>query len=222
MSSSSEAPTQPLPTKKIALIVGSTRPVRVGPSVATFIKTILSSSPQSPNVNMDLSTVEVAAFNLPIFDEAVLPAAVPAHAQFANQHSKDWSAEIAKYDGYVVLSAEYNYSIPGALKNAIDYLYHTWTNKPVFIITYGIFGGKYASGDLKRCLEVMRLDVCERRVLLEFPGRDEAQHNMSPSLMQAMGGVLSEEAQAYWEESKKGEVLEGWKELVGKLEDAKA
>jgi hypothetical protein len=61
--------------------------------------------------------------------------------------------------------------------------------------------------------------VCERRVLLEFPGRDEREggRNMSASLVKATGGVLSEEALAYWEETKKGEVLEGWVELVGKL-----
>lgn len=217
--SSQEDPMHPLPTKKIALIIGSTRAVRIGPSVAAFIKSILDSAPKSPHLNVELSVVDVAAFHLPVFDEAVIPGAVPAYGQYAHQHSKDWSAEIAKYDGYIIVSAEYNYGIPGALKNAIDYLYHAWTNKPVLLITYGIFGGRFASENLKRSLEGVHLVVCERRVLLEFPGRDEREggRDMNASLMMAMGGVLSEEALAYWEGSKKGEVLEGWVELVGKL-----
>lgn len=216
---SSASPTHPLPTKKIALIIGSTRAVRIGPSVATFIKTILDSAPtpsSSPKFNTSLTVLDLATFNLPVFDEPVLPGAVPAHAQFTHQHSIAWSAEIAKYDGYVMVSAEYNYGIPGALKNAIDYLYHAWTGKPVLLVTYGIFGGRHASENLKQSLEGMRLSVCAKRVMLDFPGRDAERRNMSPSLMSAMGGVLSEEAVGHWE-GKRGEVVEGWEELLGKM-----
>lgn len=131
-----------------------------------------------------------------------------------------WSDAIAAYDAYVIVSAEYNYGIPGALKNAIDYLYHAWMGKPVFIVTYGIFGGKSASENLKTTLEGMHLQVVGKRVMLEFPGRNAATHNMSESLVKAMGGVLAEEAVASWEGSR-GEVLEGWEELVGKLAGGK-
>lgn len=188
---STASPTHPLPTKKIALIIGSTRALRIGPSVAAFIKTILDSAPSpssSPKFDTSLTVLDLATFNLPVFDEPVLPASVPAYAQFTHQHSIAWSAEIAKYDGYVIVSAEYNYGIPGALKNAIDYLYHACTNKPVLLITYGIFGGKFASENLKQSLEGMHMSVCGKRVMLEYPGRDAERRNMSPSLMSAMGG----------------------------------
>ena len=62
----------------------------------------------------------------------------------------------------------------------------------------------------------MRLSVCAKRVMLDFPGRDAERRNMSPSLMSAMGGVLSEEAVGHWE-GKRGEVVEGWEELLGKM-----
>jgi NAD(P)H-dependent FMN reductase len=212
---SSEDPTNPLPEKKIAIIIGSTRAVRIGPSVAQFVKKTLDEAPASPAVNTTLHIVDIATFNLPVFDEPVIPAMVPAQAQFVHQHSKDWNAEIAKYDAYVVVSAEYNFGVPGALKNAIDYLYSAWIGKPVLLVTYGILGGNNASEGLKRTLEGMHLQVVGKRAMLEFPGRDEAHYNMSPGSVSAMVGKLEEQVVKYWEEARKGEILEGWEELRG-------
>lgn len=42
-----------------------------------------------------------------------MPAMVPAQGEFAHQHSKDWSAEIAKYDAYIFVTAEWNFGLPG-------------------------------------------------------------------------------------------------------------
>lgn len=114
------------------------------------------------------------------------------------------------------MSAEYNYGVPGALKNAIDYLYNAWVGKPVLLVTYGIFGGKGASENLKRTLEGQHLLVAGTRVMLEFPGRDEKMHNMSPGLVSAMGGKLEESVVEYWEGSK-GEILKSFEELRGFL-----
>jgi NAD(P)H-dependent FMN reductase len=210
-------PTHPLPTKKIALIIGSTRAVRIGPAVATFIKSILDEAPKSPSVTTDLSILDLASFSLPVFDEPVLPAMIPAMAQYAHQHSKTWSDAIAAYDAYIVLSPEYNFGVPGGLKNAIDYLYHAWIGKPVLIITYGIMGGASASEALTKTLGGMHLDVVEKKVLLEFPGRDAANRNMSPSLMSATGGELHAEAVGGWGKEKRADELAGWEELVGKF-----
>lgn len=92
-------------TKKIAVITGSTRAVRIGPQVAKFVTEILeanlSNEISGKEVKFTLSQVDIAAFKLPVFDEAVVPAMVPMFAQFEQEHSKVWSAEIAKYDGYV-------------------------------------------------------------------------------------------------------------------------
>ncbi|PQE26427.1 hypothetical protein CJF30_00001173 [Rutstroemia sp. NJR-2017a BBW] len=127
--------------KKIAIIVGTTRPLRVGSKVVDFVhKTFLESK---VTLAPELHIVDIASFNLPVFDEPAMPAWVPAKAQFNHAHSKAWSAEIAKYDAYVFVSAEYNFGIPGGLKNAIDYLYNEWIGKPVLIITPELkFGGE--------------------------------------------------------------------------------
>ena len=91
--------------KKIAVITGSTRAVRIGPQVAKFVTGILEANLSSEKgVKFSLSQVDIATFKLPVFDEAVIPATVPMMAQFEYEHSKAWSAEIAKYDGYVCIS----------------------------------------------------------------------------------------------------------------------
>jgi NAD(P)H-dependent FMN reductase len=91
-------------TKKIAIITGSTRAVRIGPQVAKFITEVLEedlSQDTGKDTKFILSQVDIATFKLPVFDEAVIPAMVPMFAQFEHEHSKAWSAEISKYDGYV-------------------------------------------------------------------------------------------------------------------------
>lgn len=202
--------------KNIGIIIGSVRAVRIGPKVATLIKSLLEESTLSQTANLTL--VDLKDFNLPIMDESVIPAMVPAHAQFQHQHSIDWSAEISKYDGYIMVSPEYNFGIPGGLKNAIDYLYHAWVGKPVLIVTYGIAGGSKASDALKTTLGGMHLDVCETRPQLEFPGKGP-KIPITPTGQSAMVGDLHEEAKAAWKSGKDKEVLiMGLGELVKKFE----
>merc|ERR1711939_945328 len=99
----SQAPIDALAPKKVGIIIGSTRPNRIGD--------------------------QVASLNLPLFNETILPAMVPAQGEFAHSHSKAWNAEIASYDAYVFVTAEWNFGLPGGTKNAIDYLYHAWIGK---------------------------------------------------------------------------------------------
>lgn len=198
---------------KIAVINTSTRAVRVGPAVAVFIEKLLSASDNSNT----FTVVDVADFKLPVFDEPVAPAMVPAHAQFSFDHSKAWSAEIAKYDAYVIIANEYNFGMSGSTKNAIDYLYNDWIGKPIFIITYGIIGGTNASAQLKTVLTGMKLKVVETRPNLSFHGG-----GAGPDMYQAMAGVLPEASTNDWETEKKEEILKGYGELKELLAAPKA
>lgn len=164
--------------------------------------------------------IDIKSFNLPVFDEAVMPAVVPAQAQFIHEHSKAWNAEIEKYDAYVFVTAEYNFGIPGGTKNAIDYLYHVWIGKPVLIVSYGIMGGRGASASLKTTLEGMHLQVIDTRPSFEFPERNPEQHNMSPGLLGSMEGKLIDSVVEDWR-TKTGELLQGYRQLIEKLESAR-
>jgi len=215
----SQAPVDVLSPKKIGIIIGSTRPNRIGDQVAALVKSVLEESASDKTLTSPpiLSLVDIASFNLPPFDEAILPAMVPAQGQFAHEHSKLWNAEIGKYDAYVFVTAEWNFGLPGVTKNAIDYLYNSWIGKPVLIVSYGIKGGLTASDSLKQILEGMHLQVVDTRVSLAFPDPDPAQHNMSPGLLGAIGGKLIDPVAERWKKESKDQLLKAYGELQAKL-----
>jgi len=197
--------------KKVALIIGSTRAVRAGPTVVDFVHKILLASPSAPKV--EISIIDIATFNLPVFNERILPAMVPAYGQFEHEHSKAWSAAITPFDGYIFVAPEYNFGTPGGLKNAIDYLYNEWIGKPVFIVTYGIKGGNMTSDSLKQTLSGMKLRVVGTRPQLKYAGP-----GMDDMMAASTTGTVGPNSLKLWEEEGKEPLLKGFGELVELLE----
>jgi NAD(P)H-dependent FMN reductase len=69
--------------------------------------------------------------------------------QYQNAHTHEWAARIARYDGFIFVTPEYNHSTSGVLKNAIDYLYAEWNNKAMGVVSYGAVGGARAAEQLR-------------------------------------------------------------------------
>jgi NAD(P)H-dependent FMN reductase len=135
---------------KIGIIVGSTRPGRVSPQVA---KWTYEQAKQRKDAEFEI--VDIQDYNLPVLDEP-LPSMIP----YAKEHTKKWSAKIASLDGFIFVTPEYNHSISGALKNAIDFLYKEWNNKVAGFVSYGSTGGVRAVEHLRGILaEVQIADV---------------------------------------------------------------
>ena len=197
--------------KKVAIILSSTRPIRVGPAVVELVQDVLKSSPSYSTV--EVTVVDVAEFNLPLFNEKVVPAAVPAYAQFEHEHSKIWSAAIAPYDGYIWVTAEYNFGAPAATKNAIDYLYNEWKGKPIYIIGYGINGGRSAATGLKQTFEGMKLRVVPTRPALTFVGGGFGAETQAAI---STGKLGEETTKAFKAEA---DINKGFEELVELLND---
>ncbi|KAK6711929.1 hypothetical protein SNK03_006327 [Fusarium graminearum] len=173
-------------TKNIALITTSTRTPRVGPKIASLVQEIITGD-AGASQQTKITSVDVADFNLPVFDETIMPALVPSKGNFTKPHAIAWSSEIAKYDGYIFVIPEYNHGLAGGTKNAIDYLYNEWVGKGVAVISYGIFGGKSANEQLNHVLKGMKLQVTETSPALAF--RD----NVGPDLWLAGAGDLGED-----------------------------
>jgi NAD(P)H-dependent FMN reductase len=133
---------------KIAIILGSTRPGRNGLAVATWVQEIASRRSDA-----DFELVDLADFPLPLLDEPV-PASMGV---YANEHTQNWAAKIAEFDGYVFVTPEYNHSTSGVLKNALDYIYAEWNNKAAGFVSYGSAGGV-------RAVEHLRLIASELQV----------------------------------------------------------
>lgn len=119
----------------IQIIVGSTRPGRVGRKITDwFAKDLILP------VGTTVEIIDLAEINLPMLDE---PMSAMMN-QYSKDHTKEWSDIIAKADGYVWVTPEYNHGVPASLKNAIDYLYIEWQYKPVAFVGYGGLGAARA------------------------------------------------------------------------------
>lgn len=80
-----------------------------------------------------------------------------------------WAAEMASLDGYIFVAAEYN-GMPGSTKNAIDFLYGGFVEKPVAVVSYGVQGGSFANEQTRAVLARMALTAGEPAVELAFAG----------------------------------------------------
>jgi NAD(P)H-dependent FMN reductase len=125
---------------KIGIILGSTRPGRNGEAVAHWVYDIAK---QRGDAEFEL--VDLLDYKLPHLDE-VYP---PTMGQYAQPHTLEWAAKIASFDGFVMVTPEYNHSTSGALKNAIDFLFAEWNNKAVGFVSYGSVGGARAVEHLR-------------------------------------------------------------------------
>jgi NAD(P)H-dependent FMN reductase len=144
---------------RIAIILGSTRPGRNGEAVARWVHEIAKK-----RTDAEIEFVDLKDYSLPLLDEAA-PAAMK---QYAHEHTKRWSAKIDSFDGFVFVTAEYNHGIPGALKNAIDYLYREWNNKAAGFVSYGGIGGARAVEQLRLVMAELQVADVRAQVLLSL------------------------------------------------------
>ncbi len=143
---------------KLAIITGSTRPGRVGDQIANWV---LEQATSRGDAHYAL--VDLAEYSLAHLDESI-PAAMGA---YENQHTKDWAEVVARYDGYVFVTPEYNRSLPGSLKNAIDFVYAEWNNKAAGIVSYGgVVGGARAAEHLRLILGELQVADVRQQVML--------------------------------------------------------
>lgn len=129
----------------IGIILGSTREGRVSPQVGQWVKQIAD---KRGDANYEI--VDIAEYKLPLLGEA------GGDASGAGA----WSEKIASLDGFVFIVQEYNHSITGSLKNALDYLRPEWNNKAAGIVSYGSVGGARAAEHLRGIMgELLIADV---------------------------------------------------------------
>ncbi|WP_327365768.1 NADPH-dependent FMN reductase [Streptomyces sp. NBC_01217] len=125
---------------KIGIIIGSTRPGRNGEAVARWVHEV---AVQRTDAQFEI--VDLLDYKLPLLDEAY----PPSLGNYTQPHTLAWAEKIASLDGFIVVTPEYNRSVPGALKNAIDFLYAEWNNKAVGFVGYGSVGGARAVEHLR-------------------------------------------------------------------------
>ncbi|WP_241560073.1 NADPH-dependent FMN reductase [Solirhodobacter olei] len=125
---------------RIAVVIGSTRKSRFADKPAEWI---LAKAKERTGWDVDL--VDLRDFDLPFFDERASNLWVPSE----DPHAVKWQETIGGYDGFIFVVAEYNRSITGALKNALDQAYKEWGRKPMAALGYGGLGAARAIEHLR-------------------------------------------------------------------------
>ena len=167
---------------KIALIISSTRDARWADKPAQWA---LAKMRERDDIDVEL--VDLRDFHIPFFNEVASNAYVPTQ----DPNAVRWQQKVAEFDGYVFLVAEYNRSITGALKNALDQDYVDWGKKPMGLIAYGSVGGARAAEHLR--LMSIELQMVPVRAGVHIGGSDfyrVSAYNPNPEPMEALDGVL--------------------------------
>jgi NAD(P)H-dependent FMN reductase len=127
---------------KLKIISSTVRPGRKGPTIAAWV-----AEEAKKHGSFETEVLDLGEINLPLMNEAVHP----IMRQYEHEHTKQWSAKIAEADAFIFVTAEYDYSYPASLKNAIEYLVHEWSYKASGIVSYsmGPFAGVRAVMSLK-------------------------------------------------------------------------
>ena len=129
----------------LAVVVGSIRTNRFADHPAQWIAEIAAQTGK-----FDVELIDLKYYPLPFFEEAGSPIYAPSQ----NEVAQRWQKKLAEFDAYVFTAAEYNRGPAAVLKNALDYAYKEWINKPVSFVGYGGVGGA-------RAVEQLRLNAIE-------------------------------------------------------------
>src|SRR5215210_6026407 len=110
-------------------------------------------------------------------------------------------AAIAEADAVLIATPEYNYSIPGVLKNAIDWASRpsasaVMRNKPAAVVgaSTGMFGAVWSQAETRKSLAGAGARVIDRElpVAQADSAFDEAGRLVDDELEALLGGILAE------------------------------
>ena len=143
----------------LQVIIGSTRPGRVGPTVADWV-----AHRAKQQGDFEVEVTDLAELDLPFFDEPYHP----RQRRYVHQHTMDWSAVVDRSDAFVFVIPEYNHTFNAATKNALDYLHQEWLNKPAGIVSYGgASGGPKAARALEPVLSALNMVPADPSVSIQ-------------------------------------------------------
>lgn len=172
----------------LQIVTVSTRPGRKGPAVAAW-----AAERARAHGRFEVEPVDLAEVGLPLFDEPEHP----RRRDYRHDHTKRWSARVDRADAFVFVTPEYNFGVPPALLNALDYLSAEWAFKPAAFVSYGGQSGGLRSVEMAKprltALEVMPVP---QGVALPFFGRqldadgrfvgDEHQERAAAAMLDAL------------------------------------
>lgn len=126
---------------RIAVIIGSTRQGRQTDKLAKWVAKDLEAK------KADVEILDLRDYPMPFLDEAISPRYNPNREPDEQTHK--WLQVVGKFDGFVIVTPEYNRSTSAVMKNAIDVMGHEIDDKPVALVGHGTSGGAQAIANLR-------------------------------------------------------------------------
>jgi len=172
---------------KLNIIIGSTRPGRVGPVVGAWFKEFATA-----HGKFDVELVDLADFNLPLLDEA----SHPRLQQYEHEHTRQWSRSVASADAFVFVTPEYDFFPPASLVNAVQALALEWHYKPAAVLSYGgISGGLRSAQELRQLLNNVNAHALSQTVPVPFVSNfinDQGEFHPNTPMIEGAKGMLDE------------------------------
>ncbi len=171
----------------IKIIIGSTRPNRFGPQLADWFMELARD-----HTDAQFELIDLKQINLPFLDEPE----EPSSGNYVHDHTKHWSKIIAAADGFIWVHPEYNHGVNAPLKNALDFLWREWNDKPVALVGYGAAaGGARAAEQLRLIAAGLKMfDLRTQFTLVNYKSKLDAQGKFVPTEQQiaVARGLLEE------------------------------
>lgn len=151
---------------KIGIVEGSVRDGRAGAAVAQWV------AQNARHDDVEFELIELAKFDVPLLTTSVIPGT--ANKQYESPAVQAWSDAIDACDGYIFVSPEYNHSVPGAFKNAVDSIGPEFQGKSLAVVAYGADGGVRAGEHWRQIMANFNMHVVRSQMTInrftEFDG----------------------------------------------------
>lgn len=175
---------------KLLIIVGSVRQGRAADLVAPWV-----TSRARAHGGFEVEVADLLDWPLPVFAEDIRTIGDINDPAYSSPVVKAWNDKVRAADAFIVITPEYNHSVPGGLKNALDsvWLSFGFRNKPVGAVGYsnGIGGGIRAIEHLAHIFVEaeavpLRNTVVIPSVQTAFGGDGEPVHPMTEASLRVM------------------------------------
>ncbi len=145
---------------RLQTIITSTREKRGGLAVAKWFDDFAKK-----HAGFSAELIDLLHVGLPLVDEPNHP----VQRKYEHAHTKAWSETVSAADAFVFVVPEYNYGMPPALLNALDFLYHEWNYKPAAFVSYGGLSGGLRSVQMaKPVLTTLKMMPIPEAVAVPF------------------------------------------------------
>ena len=145
----------------IKVIAGSTREGRFSDKAAAWIAEEIKKQEE-----VVVEVLDLRDYNMPFFNEPMSPSF--KQEPYTNEAVTRFTKKIEEGDAFVIVTPEYNHGTSGVLKNALDWVYPEWNNKPISFVSYGSVGGARAIEQLR--MSAIELQMAPIRAAVHIPG----------------------------------------------------